>query len=111
MDNTRMSRINRLIQKEMGEWFRQQTASMGGVLVSVTSVTVSPDLGVARIRLSIFPQDKSEEIMQSIQHNTRQIRYELGQKVRMQLRKLPELHFHLDDSLDYLERIDELLAK
>ncbi len=111
MDNTRMSRINRLIQKEMGEWFRLQTAAMGGVLVSVTSVTVSPDLGVARIRLSIFPQDKSEEIMKGIKHNTQQIRYELGQRVRMQLRKLPELHFHLDDSLDYLERIDELLAK
>ncbi len=106
-----MSRINRLIQKEMGEWFRLQTSAMGGVLVSVTSVTVSPDLGVARIRLSIFPQDKSEEIMKGIQHNTKQIRYELGQRVRMQLRKLPELHFHLDDSLDYLERIDELLAK
>ncbi len=106
-----MSRIARLIQKEMGEWFRLQTASMGGVLVSVTSVTVSPDLGVARLRLSIFPNDRSEDILKSINHNTKQIRYELGQRVGKQLRKLPELYFHIDDSLDYLERIDELLAK
>ncbi len=111
MDNTRMNRISRLIQKEMGEWFRLQTASMGGVLVSVTSVTVSPDLGIARLRLSIFPTEKSEEIMKSINHNVRQIRYELGERVGKQLRKMPELYFHLDDSLDYLERIDELLAK
>ena len=74
MDNTRMSRINRLIQKEVSDLFRIQTQSVPGTLITVTSVTVSPDLSIARVRLSIFPSEK------------------------------------IDDSLDYLERIDSLLG-
>lgn len=111
MDNTRMNRINRLVQKEIGEMLREQTVAMPGVLVSVTSVTVSPDLGIARVRLSIFPSERAEELLKNIQSNTTQIRYDFGQRVRNQLRKLPQLIFHIDDSLDYLQRIDELLAK
>lgn len=111
MDNTRMSRVNRLIQKEVSEIFREQTKAMPGVLVSVTSVTVSPDLGIARIRLSIFPSERSEELLNNIRDNAKNIRYALGQRVRSQLRKIPEVTFFVDDSLDYLERIDTLLKK
>ncbi|EKY01264.1 ribosome-binding factor A [Porphyromonas catoniae F0037] len=110
MDNTRMSRINRLIQKEISDLFRQQTQSLPGTLITVTSVTVSPDLGVARVRLSIFPSEKAEELLASIRANTKAIRYDLGGRVGKQLRKLPELTFFIDDSLDYLERIDSLLG-
>ncbi|MDO4691432.1 MAG: 30S ribosome-binding factor RbfA [Porphyromonadaceae bacterium] len=111
MDNTRMSRINRLLQKEISDLFRQQTSAMPGVLVTVTSVTVSPDLSVARVRLSIFPTERGKELLANIRENTKTIRYDLGQRVRTQLRKLPDLSFYIDDSLDYLERIDELLKK
>lgn len=110
MDNTRQSRISRLVQKELSELFRQQTVAMPGVLISVTSVTISPDLGIARVRLSIFPADRSEELLRSIKASASTIRYDLGKRIS-HLRKLPELTFFIDDSLDYLERIDSLLAK
>ncbi len=111
MDNTRLSKVNRLIQKEVSELFRLQTSAMPGVLITVTSVSISADLGVARIRLSIFPTERSAELLENIRSNTATIRYDLGQRVRHQLRKLPELAFHIDDSLDYLERIDTLLKQ
>ena len=105
-----MSRINRLIQKEGSDLFRIQTQSIPGTLITVTSVTVSPDLSIARVRLSIFPSEKAEELLESIRSSTKTIRYDLGLRVGKQLRKLPELTFFIDDSLDYLERIDSLLG-
>ncbi|MDE6642981.1 MAG: 30S ribosome-binding factor RbfA [Muribaculaceae bacterium] len=109
MESTRQAKISRLIQKELSEIFRQQTAKTHGVIVSVSSVKVSPDLSIARAYLSVFPSDKGAEMIESINRNARTIRYELAQKVRFQLRKTPELSFHLDDSLDYIEKIDALL--
>jgi ribosome-binding factor A len=111
MESTRQSKIARLLQKELSEIFRQQTAKTHGVLVSVSAVRVSPDLSIARAYLSIFPSDKADAIMQNINAGTKSIRYELAQKVRFQLRKTPELYFHLDDSLDYIDNIDRLLEK
>ena len=105
-----MSRINRLIQKEVSDLFRIQTQSIPGTLITVTSVTVSPDLSIARVRLSIFPSEKAEELLKSIRSSAKTIRYDLGLRVGKQLRKLPELTFFIDDSLDYLERIDILLG-
>ncbi len=109
MESTRQAKIARLIQKELSEILRQQTAKTNGILVSVSAVRVSPDLSIARAYLSIFPSDKAKEILENINRSARTIRYELGQKVRFQLRKIPELAFHLDDSLDYIENIDHLL--
>lgn len=111
METTRQAKISRLFQKELSEIFRQQTAKLRGVLVSVSAVRVSPDLSVAKAYLSVFPSDKAEEMLDSINHNSKTIRYELAQKVRYQLRKTPELTFYLDDSLDYLENIDNLLTR
>lgn len=109
MESTRQAKIARLIQKELSEILRQQTAKTNGILVSVSAVRVSPDLSIARAYLSIFPSDMAKEILENINRSARTIRYELGQKVRFQLRKIPELAFHLDDSLDYIENIDHLL--
>ena len=84
---------------------------MHGVLVSVTTVRISPDMSVARVYLSLFPSEKAEELLTNINAHTRSIRYELGTRVRYQLRIIPELRFFLDDSLDYLDRIDSLLRQ
>ncbi|MDE5894623.1 MAG: 30S ribosome-binding factor RbfA [Muribaculum intestinale] len=111
METTRQAKISLLLQKELSEIFRQQTAKLRGVLVSVSTVRVSPDLSVAKAYLSVFPSDKADEMLDSINHNSKTIRYELAQKVRYQLRKTPELSFYLDDSLDYLENIDNLLTR
>ena len=109
MEGTRIQKISSLIQKELSEIFRQETAKMGGVIVSVSEVRVSPDLSIARAYLSIFPSERAEEIMANIKRNDKSLRFALAQKVRFQLRKIPELYFHLDDSLDYIEHIDNLL--
>ncbi len=109
MESTRQAKISRLLQKELSEIFRQQTAKTHGVIVSVSSVRVSPDLSIAKAYLSVFPSEKAPEMMQSIEASAKTIRYELAQRVRYQLRKTPELHFYLDDSLDYLDNIDKLL--
>ena len=86
-----------------------QAKSMPGILISVSAVRISPDMSVARAYLSIFPSEKSEEIVKNINGNMKSIRFELGTRVRHQLHINPELKFCVDDSLDYLERIDELL--
>ena len=109
METTRQDKIARLLQKELGDIFLLQTKSMHGVLVSVSAVRISPDMSIARVYLSIFPSEKGEELIKNINANMKSIRYELGTRVRFQLRIIPELKFFLDDSLDYLERIDELL--
>ncbi len=111
METTRQNKISRLLQKELSQVFQTETRKMQGVLVSVSVVRVSSDLSVARAYLSIFPTEKSQEILKSIQDNAKTIRYEMAQRVRYQLRKMPELSFFLDDSLDYAQHIDELLAK
>lgn len=109
METTRQAKISRLLQKELSEIFRQQTAKTHGTIVSVSAVRVSPDLSIARVYLSVFPSAKASELMESINKSAKTIRYELAQKVRFQLRKTPELSFFLDDSLDYIENIDHLL--
>ena len=111
MEGTRLSKIERLLQKELSELFRRQTAMMRGILVTVSKVRVSPDLGLAKVYLSFFPSEKSEELLVSIEKNKKTLRYDLGQIVRTQLRRIPELMFYPDDSLDYVEKIDKLLKK
>ena len=111
MQETRQNRIARLLQKELSLIFQSQTRQMHGTLVSVTRCRVSPDLSICTAYLSIFPSDKGDEIMKNINASEKTIRYELGTRVRNQLRIIPELRFFIDDSLDYIEHIDSLLKK
>ncbi|MCI6862300.1 MAG: 30S ribosome-binding factor RbfA, partial [Prevotella sp.] len=97
--------------KELSLIFQSQTRQMHGVMVSVTRVKISPDLSICTAYLSIFPSERGDELLKNIQQNTSTIRYDLGQRVRNQLRIIPELRFFIDDSLDYLERIDDLLKQ
>ncbi len=111
METTRQQKIGRLLEKEFGDIFLQYAKNFQGTLISVTRVNVTPDLGIAHVNLSIFPSEKGPEILKNIEENNKAFRYDLGNKVRHQLRIVPELRFHIDDTLDYLERIDELLKK
>ncbi len=110
MESTRQAKISRLLQKELSEIFRRPTAKTHGTLVTVSAVRVSPDLSIARAYLSIFPSAQAADVIESIKKSAQTIRYELAQRVRFTLRKTPELQFYLDDSLDYLENIDNLLG-
>lgn len=111
MESNRQQKVNRLIQKELSEIFLLETKKMHGILISVTNVRVSPDLGMAHAYLSIFPSEKGDELLRNINENIKSVRYELGKRVGKQLRVVPELMFHLDDSLDYIENIDKLLKE
>ena len=114
MDNkpagTRQLKVAREIQRDLAEIIRSKGMSaFGGAMVTVSEVRISPDLGVCTAHLSIFPSEKGEELLANINRSNAQIRYTLGQRVRHQLRIIPELRFFIDDSLDYIDHIDELL--
>ncbi|MDO4159231.1 MAG: 30S ribosome-binding factor RbfA [Prevotellaceae bacterium] len=111
MQETRQNRIARLLQKELSLIFQSQTRAMHGTMVSVTRCRISPDLSICTAYVSIFPSEKGEEMLKNINSNATTIRYELGTRVRNQLRIIPELRFFIDDSLDYIDHIDELLKK
>jgi ribosome-binding factor A len=110
MENTRLQKISRLVQKDLGEIFIREAAPLlRGAVVTVTSVKVSPDLSYAKVHVSVFPFAKNEEIMASLEENNSLIRKILGGKIRNQMRIVPELAFLLDDSFEYIEKIDNLL--
>lgn len=110
MTTTRQHKVSRLLQKELGEYLQREGSGLtGGKMITVTVVRISPDLGVARVYLSIFPGEKAEEAVQAISDRTGLIRREIGNKLRNQLRHIPEFVFFLDDSLDYIDRIEDLL--
>jgi ribosome-binding factor A len=110
MESTRQKKVSRLIQKEMAELLIRKNAEIApGKLVSVTVVRVSPDLSFAKVFLSIFPSANQDDILHTVKEMSAKLRFELGQKVRTQLRIVPEIAFFLDDSLDYIDNIDKLL--
>ena len=111
MQETRQNKIARLLQKELSVIFQEQTRAMHGTMISVTRTKVSPDLSICTAYLSVFPSERGEEILENINRTNQQIRYALGQRVRYQLRIVPELRFFIDDSLDYIDRIDQLLGR
>lgn len=113
MESTRQKKVSRLLQKELGNILQRKTNELGGKMITVTTVRISSDLSVAKIYLSIFPgrQKDDEDPLIIIKNNTSRIRNDLGQMVKSQLRIVPELVFFEDDSLDYIENIDDLLKK
>lgn len=111
MDTTRQNKINRMLQKELSEVFLTQTKAMHGIMVTVSQVRVSPDLSTAKVYISIFPNENNASILKNIQDNAKSIRYELAGRLRFQLRRMPELSFFLDDSIEYAENIDAILNK
>lgn len=108
--STRQNKISRLVQREMADiLLRFNKTRFPGKLISVTVVRVTKDLGIARIYLSIFPSEFAKEILEDIRLNSKHIRGDLGHKVGKSLRVIPDLEFYIDDSLDYIENIDNLL--
>lgn len=112
MESTRQLKITRLIQKELGDYFLRETRqSYKNAMITVTQVRVTKDLSIARIYLSLFATEDKESLMKLIQTNKNKIRHDLAQRIGKQVRIIPQLEFYLDDSLDYIEKIDQLLKK
>jgi ribosome-binding factor A len=110
MESVRQSKIARLVQKELARYFQAESRSLlPGKMITVTIVRVTPDLGLAKVYLSIFPKEQNENNLEVVSRQTKTIRTALGNSIRHQVRIIPELAFYLDDSMDYVERIDRLL--
>ena len=109
-ESTRQKKVAKLIQKEVaGIFLRKSSEYAPGKMISITKVRVSPDLSYAKIYISIFPSTNYSDILHKVQDHASKIRFDLGHKVRSQLRIVPEIAFFIDDSLDYIEKIDKLL--
>src|SRR6185295_14598602 len=110
MDSTRQQKYNRLFQKEIGELFQREGYNIyGKAFVTVTSVRVSPDLGIAKIYISVFGSPDADTVMAMIEKKNKEIRKLFGAQIRHQARIVPELKFFLDDSLNYVDKIEKLL--
>src|SRR6056297_2382336 len=112
MSSNRQQKIERLLQKDLGDIFQKGTNTLfKNKMITVTAVRVSPDLSIAKVYLSLFPVNDKDEFIQYINDIENKIRFDLGKRIRHQLRKVPELKFFIDDSLDYIENIDNLLKE
>lgn len=106
-ETNRQKKIATVLQKDLVDVLQKSAQSgMKGVIISVSKVLVTPDLGVAKVYLSVFPSDKRDKIVKGVQSNTSLIRHEMATRTRNQLRRMPELMFFGDDTLDYIEKID-----
>jgi ribosome-binding factor A len=112
METNRQKKIGGVIQNDLVDILQGEIRKNGisNLIISVSKVVVTSDLSVATVHLSIFPQEKAGETLAAIKSNTKLIKHDLSQRVRMQLRKVPNLTFFIDDSLDYIEKIDNALA-
>lgn len=111
METQRQKKIAGVIQEDLADILQRSAREGGlkGTLISVTKVSVTTDLSIAKAYISIFPNDKASEIMEGLTSNEPLIKHELAQRTRHQLRRVPELSFYLDDSLDYIENIEKSL--
>jgi len=110
METIRQERINNLLQKDLGEIFQIEMRHVSrGAMITVTKVKVTSDLSLAKVYLSLFATSNKDELLKSIRSHTSEIRGKLGSRIKNQLRVVPSLNFYVDDSLDYIENIDNLL--
>ena len=110
MDSTRQNKVARLIQRELAGILQMLGRDITtGKMVTLTRVRMTPDLSIAKVYLSVFPSEDVELVIDNIKGHVISIRHQLGQKIRHQVKAIPELHFYLDDSLDYIDNIESLL--
>ncbi|WP_299015781.1 30S ribosome-binding factor RbfA [uncultured Polaribacter sp.] len=109
-ETNRQRKIAGVLQKDLVDVLQKAAQDgMKGVIISVSKVHVTSDLGIAKVYLSVFPSEKRDEIVKGVQSNTPLIRHEMAKRTKNQLRRMPELLFFGDDTLDYIEEIDKSL--
>ena len=113
METQRQKKIAGVLQKDLADVLQRAATESGvkGTLISVSKVSVTADLSIAKVYVSIFPTDRAANVLKDIKATQAAIRYELARRTRNQLRRMPELIFYLDDSLDYIEKIDKSLKE
>lgn len=112
METNRQKKIGALLQQDLVDILQGEVRKNGisNLVISVSKVNVTSDLSIAKVFLSVFPQDKAADLLVAIKSNTPLIKHDLAQRVKLQLRKVPNLIFYIDDSLDYIEKIDQALS-
>jgi ribosome-binding factor A len=112
METNRQKKIGGVLQKDLVDILQGEVRKNGisNLIISVSKVIVTTDLSVAKVYLSVFPQDKAKVLLEAVKSNTMLIKHDLSQRVKLQLRKVPNLTFYIDDSLDYIEKIDTALS-
>ncbi|MBD3723609.1 MAG: 30S ribosome-binding factor RbfA [Flavobacteriaceae bacterium] len=112
METNRQKKIGQLLQSDLVDILQGEIRKNGitNLIISVSKVNVTSDLSIAKIYLSVFPSEKGKEILSAIKENAPLIKHDLAQRVKNQLRKVPDLIFYIDDSLDYIEKIDNALS-
>lgn len=110
-ESQRQKKIASVLQQDLVEVLQGAAThgGMSGIIISVTKVKVTIDLSIARVNLSIFPVNRGKELLEGIKSNTSLIRHELAQRTRHQLRRMPNLQFFIDDSLEYIDTINRSL--
>ena len=113
MNSQRLKKVSSLLQKEMSNIFHKAIRFSGSsnTLVSVTKVKISPDLSVAKVYISIYPSKNKDDYIKGLRDNAKQVKHTLSQKLKNELRIIPNLTFYLDDSLDYIEKIESSLKE
>ncbi|WP_345242957.1 30S ribosome-binding factor RbfA [Nibrella saemangeumensis] len=111
MESKRQQKVARQVQKDLSEIFQREMAhQFGGAFITVTNVRISPDLSIARIYLSFLATKNKNLLLDTIREKSRSIRQHLGERVRHQLRIVPDLQFFLDDTAEYAAQMDKLFA-
>lgn len=112
METNRQKKIGAVLQKDLVDILQGEIRknNLTNLVISVSKVSVTTDLGIARVYLSVFPPDRASEILEAVKSNAPLIKHDLAQRVKLQLRKVPNLTFFIDDTLDYLEKIDNALS-
>lgn len=112
METTRQQKIAKQIQRDIAEIFQKEGRDLvRGVLVTVTEVRVSPDFNYAKIYVSVFPFDKAPETIAALDKHNKFFRGELGRRIKDQLKNIPEIQFYLDDSLEYIEHLEQAMKE
>ena len=113
METNRQKKIGNVLQKDLVDILQGEIRKNGisNLVISVSKVIVTTDLSIAKVFLSVFPQDRASELLAAIKTNAPLIKHDLSQRVKLQLRKVPNLSFYIDDSLDYIEKIDNALSE
>jgi len=112
MESVRQQKVARLIQKELADIFlKEGRVLFGNVFISITTVRMSPDLSVAKLFLSIMMTNDKAAVLKEIQVQTKVLRKELGDRIRKQVRIIPEIIFYLDDNVDYANHMNDVMSK
>ena len=113
LESNRQKKISSLFKKELASLFQEliRQEHKENLILSITKVYVTPDISIAKIYISVFPSELSSRQIEEIKNNSSLIKHKLSQKLKSSIRKVPELNFYLDDSLDYIEGIDKALKK